>query len=298
MPPRRRLALPLLTAVLLTASLAGCGGSDRPAAVATGDVPTMPETTASPIEEIPGQPTAAATALPVTFAPGRATPSNRGSGSPRPALTPPAALAGQEWTRLPTSRAVVALTFDGGGNDAGVASILATLAQQHVLATFFLTGRWAQVYPAEARRIAAAHAVGNHTQTHPHLTGLSDAAVAAEVTDAEQTLQAATGRTPRPLFRFPYGDSDQRVLDDLHRLGYGGIRWTIDTLGWQGRGAGQSADTVVARAVGAATAGEIVLMHVGSAQDGSTLDADALPRVIADLRAAGYSFATVAEFTG
>jgi peptidoglycan/xylan/chitin deacetylase (PgdA/CDA1 family) len=88
------------------------------------------------------------------------------------------------------------------------------------------------------------------------------------------------------------------VLAAVHRLGYGGIRWTVDTLGWEGRSAGQSVDTVVARAVGAASPGEIVLMHVGSAQDASTLDADALPRVIADLRARGYRFASVAEFIG
>jgi peptidoglycan/xylan/chitin deacetylase (PgdA/CDA1 family) len=290
MPARRHVVASLL-AVLLCA----CGGSPNGStAVATGDAPTMPETTASPIEETPAEPTATATALPATPRPTGAAQ----SPGARPALTPPTALAGQEWTRLPTDRAVVALTFDAGGNNAGVASILATLAQQHVAATFFLTGRWTEVYPADARRIAAAHAVGNHTQTHPHLTGLGDAAVAAEITQGAQAIQSATGRTPRPLFRFPYGDSNQRVLDDVHRLGYGGIRWTVDTLGWEGRGAGQSVDTVVARAVGAATAGEIVLMHVGSAQDGTTLDADALARIITDLRARGYSFATLAEFTG
>ena len=42
--------------------------------------------------------------------------------------------------------------------------------------------------------------------------------------------------------------------------------------------------------------GEIVLMHVGASKGGSTLDADALPGVIAELRARGYAFATVTEF--
>lgn len=40
--------------------------------------------------------------------------------------------------------------------------------------------------------------------------------------------------------------------------------------------------------------GEIVLMHVGShPTDHSTLDANALPRVISGLRAAGYGFVTL-----
>jgi peptidoglycan/xylan/chitin deacetylase (PgdA/CDA1 family) len=40
--------------------------------------------------------------------------------------------------------------------------------------------------------------------------------------------------------------------------------------------------------------GEIVLMHIGSnPDDGSTLDADALPQVIDRISAAGYGFATL-----
>jgi peptidoglycan/xylan/chitin deacetylase (PgdA/CDA1 family) len=43
--------------------------------------------------------------------------------------------------------------------------------------------------------------------------------------------------------------------------------------------------------------GEIVLMHVGSnPDDDSTLDADALPTIISELRARGFSFVTVAQF--
>jgi len=48
-----------------------------------------------------------------------------------PTTTPvwglPSSLAGTEWTRLPTGREVVALTFDAGGDAAGVPSILKTL---------------------------------------------------------------------------------------------------------------------------------------------------------------------------
>jgi peptidoglycan/xylan/chitin deacetylase (PgdA/CDA1 family) len=193
---------------------------------------------------------------------------------------------------------VVALTFDAGGNDAGVDSILATLSAQHVPATFFLTGRWSEVYPRQSARIAAAFDVGDHTYSHPHLTQLSDADVAGEITRGEQAIRSATGHDPHPLFRFPYGDSDVRTLRDVHALGYGGIRWTVDTWGWKGAGGQQSADTVVSRVLAALTPGAIVLMHVGAAEDGSTLDADALSRLIGALRARGYGFATVADYVG
>lgn len=187
----------------------------------------------------------------------------------------PASLAGAEWTRLPTTRRVVVLTFGAGGNAAGVGSILAALFRQGVPGTFFLTGRWSDVYPEQAAQIAALYPVGSHTYSHRHLPNLTDA---------------------RPLFRFPYGESDARTLGIVHGLGYGGIRWTVETWGWKGRAAGHSTDAVVGRVLGGLQLGEIVLMHVGGAEDGSTLDADALPRVIAELRARGYAFATVREF--
>jgi peptidoglycan-N-acetylglucosamine deacetylase len=51
--------------------------------------------------------------------------------------------------------------------------------------------------------------------------------------------------------------------------------------------------TVTTRALNAARPGEIVLMHVGAAPNGTTLDADALAGVIDGLRARGYSFVAI-----
>ena len=215
--------------------------------------------------------------------------------SPTPHVLPQS-LAGAEWTRLPTNAKVVALTFDAGGNDAGASPILAALAAAGVSGTFFMTGRWVEVYPARARQIAALYPVGNHTYDHPHLTALTDAQVQDEVAHAGLLISTATGRDTRPLFRFPYGESDSRTLADVHALGYGGIRWTVDTLGWEGKSNGQTADTVLQRVLAKLQPGEIVLMHVGAATDGTTLDADALPAVIREIQARGYSLALVRDF--
>jgi peptidoglycan/xylan/chitin deacetylase (PgdA/CDA1 family) len=220
---------------------------------------------------------------------------NAPAASPTPHVLPPS-LAGAEWTRLPTSDKVVALTFDAGGNDAGVTPILNALAAAGVPGTFFMTGRWVEVYPARAKQISALYPVGNHTYDHPYLTKLSDAQVQEEIVHAQLLITSVTGRDPRPLFRFPYGNTDARTLADAHALGYGGIRWTVDTLGWEGRNNGQSAASVQQRVMANLKPGEIVLMHVGAATDGSTLDADALPAMIKAIRAAGYSLALVGAY--
>jgi peptidoglycan/xylan/chitin deacetylase (PgdA/CDA1 family) len=126
----------------------------------------------------------------------------------------------------------------------------------------------------DAKRIAATYSVGNHTYSHPRLTDLTDAQVRDQVTQAEAVIKSATGVDPHPLFRFPYGSTDARVLADVHGLGYGGIRWTVDTLGWEGRSTGQS----------------------GAANDGTTLDAGALPSIIKELKARGYRMALVSDY--
>ncbi|MGZ4431157.1 MAG: polysaccharide deacetylase family protein [Gaiellales bacterium] len=210
----------------------------------------------------------------------------------------PAWLRGVEWSHLPSTSHLVALTFDGGSNADGAASILATLRREHVHGTFFLTGRWVRMYPAEARVIAARHAIGNHSDTHPHLPQLSDAGVLGELRRAERSIRQITGVDPRPLFRFPYGSSDARTLEIVNDAGYMSTRWTVDTLGWEGRSAGITVASIVARVVAGLSPGEIVLMHMGSSPDGSTLDADALPKVIAAIRSHGYGFVTVRRFVG
>jgi peptidoglycan/xylan/chitin deacetylase (PgdA/CDA1 family) len=207
-----------------------------------------------------------------------------------PAL-PPAVVAG-ELVRLQTRQHVVALTFDGGGNADGAKAILGILRREHVHATFFLTGHFVRAYPRIARAIGRRYLVANHTVDHPHLTAMSNAAVAREISVANVLIRRATGQDTRPLFRFPYGDRDARTLAICHELGYASIRWTVDTWGWMGRSS-QSVPGAVRRVMGGLVPGEIVLMHAGSARDGSMIDTLALPLLIRAVRARGYRFVTL-----
>lgn len=200
-------------------------------------------------------------------------------------------MAGADLTVLPSSARVVALTFDAGANADGLTSILGTLGATGTPATFFLTGDFVDTFPARARTIAAGgYTIGNHTQDHLDLTTLSDAKVDAQITSAQDRILAVTGQDPRPWFRFPFGARDSRTITDANDRGYACIRWTVDTLGWKGTSGGQSAATVESRVLDGLRPGAIVLMHIGSnPDDGTTLDADALPRIVAGLRSRGYT---------
>ena len=195
---------------------------------------------------------------------------------------------------IPGAGKVVALTFDAGANSAGLPGILQTLAATGVRGTFFLTGNWAAANPAGvAAIVAGGHRLGNHSMTHPAFTGLPDAAIGDQLSGAEQAIRAGGG-DPRPLFRFPFGERDARTIATVNAYGYLPVRWTVDTLGWKGSSGGITAQIVADRVLAGLRPGEIVLMHIGSnPNDGSTLDADALPGMIERIRQAGYGFTTL-----
>ncbi|MFA9432553.1 polysaccharide deacetylase family protein [Egicoccus sp. AB-alg2] len=220
------------------------------------------------------------------------------TGSARTEPGVPTSMRGTEWTRLPTSERVVALTFDAGANADALPSILRTLRNTGTPATFFLTGDWVTEFPAQARAIAAAgHPIGNHTVSHPDLTTRSDTEVRSQVVRADRTIRAATGVDPRPWFRFPFGARDARTIGIVNCTNYGSVRWTVDTLGWQGTSGGQSKATVTRRVLDTLQPGQIVLMHVGShPRDRSMLDAAALPDVIARIEARGYRFVDLDDY--
>jgi peptidoglycan/xylan/chitin deacetylase (PgdA/CDA1 family) len=195
-----------------------------------------------------------------------------------------------------TTRRAIALTFDAGADAGHTADILAALRAERIRASFGVTGAWAQANPTVLQAIAAdGHQLLNHGYNHASFTGRSTESAplsfeerSLELSRTETTVFRLTNRSTRPWFRPPYGDLDASVEEDAAALGYPYIAmWTIDTFGWRGA----TADAIVERTLALAAPGAIVIMHVG----GESADADALPRVIAGLRAAGYSFETMEQ---
>jgi peptidoglycan/xylan/chitin deacetylase (PgdA/CDA1 family) len=200
---------------------------------------------------------------------------------------------GVEVERLHTNAKVVALTFDGAWDDAGVPRIMAALRRYHATATFFVTGSWVKRYRAVARRLGRRYTLANHSWSHPQMTGLDDGAIRKEVRRAGWWLRAATGRDPKPLFRFPYGDRNARTIRVVNAMGYTSVRWSLDTWGWMGPSEGQSTQTVLHRVSTMLRPGDILLLHIGANGDGSTLDADALPGILELLGRRGYRTVTL-----
>jgi peptidoglycan/xylan/chitin deacetylase (PgdA/CDA1 family) len=207
----------------------------------------------------------------------------------------PEGYGGRFWSNIPTTRQVVALTFDiGAANLGGLPRVLATLRRDHAAATFFLIGDWVSRFRAAAREIVkSGAAIGDLSLDHPHFPKIPDSSMRDQVLSAQSEISAVTGARPWPWFRFPFGDHNDHAIAVVNSLGFATIGWTVDTLGWEGSTRGITVASIIARVVNARQPGEIVLMHPAATVDHSTLDAEALPGIIKALRSYGYSFVTI-----
>ena len=187
-----------------------------------------------------------------------------------------------------TTEKVVALTFDDGSDGTNINTILQTLSNHNVTATFFLTGSGANNHPQAIRNISnQGHQLGNHSYSHPYFTQISAAETVSQLQRAEDTIRQITGRSTKPIFRPPYGDYNSTVLQRVGDAGYPySIMWTIDTIDWTGN----SSSDIVARVMNRIVPGAIVLMHTGSGASGTPA---ALPTMITRLKSAGYRFVTI-----
>lgn len=78
------------------------------------------------------------------------------------------------WYAQDTDEKIIYLTFDAGYENGNMPAILAALHKHQVHATFFVVGTLIREKPELIREISdAGHTVGNHTMTHPDMSGIS-----------------------------------------------------------------------------------------------------------------------------
>lgn len=177
----------------------------------------------------------------------------------------------------------IALTFDDGPSSY-THTLLDTLASRQVKATFFVVGSSAQAHPELIRRmVQEGHVVGNHTFSHPDLTKQSAARIGREIDQTSDVIEQATGQRPT-LIRPPYGAMNKRVKDAIAERQMAAILWNVDTEDWKNR----NVEITTQRALAGARPGAIILFH-----DVQPTTVQAIPGVISELRARGYTLVTV-----
>ena len=184
----------------------------------------------------------------------------------------------------------IALTFDAGANAECFDDLIAALENARVHSTFFITGNFAQRHEPCAKAITRhGHELGNHTWSHADLTKQPDEVVREEIVRGETLLSEISGQSPRPRFRAPFGERDDRVLRIAANLGYRSIYWTLDSLdSVEPRKTPEFLIDRITSKTDAELDGAIILMHVGE-----KATADALPAIITNLQGRGFDLVTI-----
>ena len=180
----------------------------------------------------------------------------------------------------------VSLTFDAAWGNEDTQLLIDILGRYGVRATFFVVGDWVEKYPESVKTLAdAGHEVMSHSDDHAHFSKLTAEEIRSNVGASCDKIEAVTGTRPT-LFRCPYGEYDDHVIETLTEMGMKTIQWDVDSLDWKELSAGE----ITQRVRTGVKPGSIVLFH-----NAAKHTPEALPGVIEYLLQNGYSIVPVSE---
>ena len=168
----------------------------------------------------------------------------------------------------------ISLTFNCAWSDEDIGSILQTLDDYGVKATFFIVGEWAEKFPESVKLIAGhGHEIANHSYAHDHYSDWSKDKILDDIEKCDALLYKICGKKPT-LFRAAYGEYNDNVVLACEQSGRYYIQWSVDSIDY---GDANAAD-IFNRATKKTQSGDIILMHTGTKNT-----AKILPKILDEL---------------
>ena len=180
----------------------------------------------------------------------------------------------------------VALTMNCAWNADDIDQILKVLKQNNVKITFFLVGDWIDKFPeAEKKIYEDGHEIASHSNTHPHVNNLTYEENIEEIEKSNEKIEKITGQRTQ-IYRAPYGEYNNTVIQAAQDKGYYTIQWSLDTLDYTGL----TGDEMWNRIQDKIKAGDIILTH-----NGTKHTADSLDMLIKNIKQKGFEIVTVSN---
>ena len=195
------------------------------------------------------------------------------------------------WYAQDTDEKIIYLTFDAGYENGNMPAILDALHKHQVHATFFVVGTLIREKPELIREISdAGHTVGNHTMTHPDMSGISTKeAFQKQLEDVEALYKDATGNEMTKFYRPPQGIYSTDNLQMAKDLGYSTFFWSLAYVDWY-QDKQPSKEEAFQKLLGRIHPGAIVLLHSTSSTNAEILD-----ELLTKWKEMGYTFGTLEE---
>ena len=185
-----------------------------------------------------------------------------------------------------TNEKKVAFTMNCAWNADDIDSILETLKNNDVKITFFVVGNWVDKYPEAVKKIyEAGHEIASHSNTHPHVNNLSAEKNLEEIKLSVSKIEEITGQKTN-LYRAPYGEYNDTVIQTAQENGFFTIQWNLDTLDYEGL----TGEEMWNRIKDKLENGSIILSH-----NGTKHTADSLDILIKNIKSSGFEITTVSN---
>ena len=185
-----------------------------------------------------------------------------------------------------TEEKKIAISFDCAWGVDYTEKLLDIMSKNDIRCTFFAVQFWVEKYPAYVKKIVeAGHEMGTHSRTHPYMSTLTKAQIQDELTTSSQAIEKLTNKKVT-LFRPPYGDYNNTLIDTCAEMGLYPIQWDVDSLDWKNL----SATEIAMRIINGAKNGSIILCH-----NNGLHTAEALPLIFSTLKNRGFTFVPISE---
>ena len=184
------------------------------------------------------------------------------------------------------------LTFDCGYENGNTPLILKALQNHNVKATFFAVGNFVKDNPKLIKEmVAQGHIVGNHTLTHPDMSGISSMEdFRSQLEGVEKLYKEVTGESMTKFYRPPQGIYNIKNLSMAKELGYKTFFWSLAYVDWY-QDKQPSREEAFDKLLKRIHPGAIVLLHNTSSTNGQILD-----ELLGKWEEMGYTFGTLEEF--
>ena len=180
----------------------------------------------------------------------------------------------------------ISISFDCAWGTEYTQKILDELERNDIKCTFFAVEFWVEKNPEFAKKIVeAGHELGTHSRTHSYMSKLSEKQIKDELTTSISAIERITGHRTN-LFRAPYGDYNNLLIDTAKSMGLYTIQWDVDSLDWKNL----SATEIALRITNGVKSGSIILCH-----NNGLHTAEALPMIFSTLKNRGYKFVPIGE---
>ena len=185
-----------------------------------------------------------------------------------------------------TDEKKIAISFDCAWGVDYTDRLLSVMKEKGIASTFFMVEFWVKKYPEYVKKIdAAGHEIGTHSSTHPYMSKLGKEVIKKELESSSSAITDITGKKVE-VFRPPYGDYDDLLIETATEMGLYVIQWDVDSLDWKNL----SSAEIYKRVTGKIKNGSIVLFH-----NNGLHTADALPRIIDSIKNQGYEFVKIGD---